>query len=72
VRQNALSTLLPPAKKHNKRKRVTLQLDNFEKDVLRKTIFRFYEKEELPTAKKLVPELRKKINHSCSVPRTKL
>jgi hypothetical protein len=47
-------------------KRVT-NLHDFEKDVLRRTIFGFYDSGEFPTAKKLALELRDKINYRGSV-----
>jgi hypothetical protein len=51
---------IPAAKKHNIRKRVT-NWANFDKDVLRTTIFRFYDKGEVPTSKKLALDLRERI-----------
>jgi hypothetical protein len=44
-----------------------MNLDNFEKDVLRRTIFGFYDGEEFPAEKKLALELRDKINYRGSV-----
>jgi hypothetical protein len=55
-----------PGKKHNMQKRVT-KLDDFEKDVLRRTIFGFCDSGEFPTAKKPSLELRDKINYKGSV-----
>lgn len=40
------------AKKHNVPKRVT-ELDDFQKDVVRRTVLQYYDKGEYPTAKKL-------------------
>jgi hypothetical protein len=57
---------MSPRKKHNMLKWVT-NLDDFEKDVLRKTIFRFCDKGEFPMAKKFALDLRDKINYSRSV-----
>jgi hypothetical protein len=47
-------------------KRVT-NFDDFEKDVLRRTIFGFYDNGEFPTSKKLALKLRDKINYRGSV-----
>jgi hypothetical protein len=55
-----------PGKKHNMQKLV-MNLDDLEKDVLRRTIFRFYDKGEFPKAKKLALELRDKMNCSSSI-----
>jgi hypothetical protein len=56
-----------PGKKHNMQKRVTNK-DEFEKDVvLRRTIFRFYDKGEFPRANNFSLEFRDKINYSGSV-----
>jgi hypothetical protein len=51
---------MPPGKKQSMQKSV-MNLDNPEK------CFRFYDKEKLPTAKKLTLELRYKINYSSCV-----
>lgn len=40
-------------RKHYKRKSVHTQLDDFDKEVVRKTVFDYYDRGEFPTAKKL-------------------
>jgi hypothetical protein len=47
--------------------KLVTNLDDFEKDVLRRTIFGFYDSGEFSTAKKLAIELRDKINYRGSV-----
>lgn len=59
-----------PRKHINVPKRVT-NLDDFQKDVVRRTIFYFYDNGKFPTADKLTVLLRKKINYSGSVSSTK-
>jgi hypothetical protein len=67
VRQKGVPITTCPGKKHNMQTRIT-NLDDFEKDVLRRTIFGFCDSGEFPTAaKKLALELRDKINYKGSV-----
>jgi hypothetical protein len=61
VRQKGLPICRSAGKKHDMQKRVA-NFDNFEKDDLRGTIFRFCDKGQIPTAKKLALELTAKIN----------
>ena len=49
-----------PGKKHGKPK-IKAKLNDFEKDVLRRTIMKFYDG-QYPTAKKLTIAMREKIN----------
>jgi hypothetical protein len=51
-----------PGKHSRKQKQVTC-LDDFQKDVLRRTIFDMYDKGEYPTIKKLVNIMRGKKNY---------
>jgi hypothetical protein len=66
IRQKGFPIFTSPGKKHNMQKRVT-NLDDFEKDVLRRTIFGSYDSGEFLTANKLALELRDKINYRGSV-----
>jgi hypothetical protein len=62
VQQKGLPIFTSPGKKHNMGGGVT-NLDDFEKDVLRRSIFGFYDSGEFPTAKKHTLEMRDKINY---------
>ena len=60
------SSFISPGKHRTVKKRKT-NLDDFEKCVLRRTIFDLYDKGEYPTAKKLVALMRDKIEYKGSV-----
>lgn len=68
--QGAPQLFVSPRKHINTPKRVT-NLDDFEKDIFRRTIFDFYDKGEFPTAKKITLALREKISYNGSVSSTK-
>jgi hypothetical protein len=55
-----------PRKKRNMQNQVT-NLDDFDKDIPRRAIFRFCDKAEFPTAKKLALELRDKLSRFCII-----
>jgi hypothetical protein len=44
-----------------------MNLDNYEKDALHRSIFRFYEKGNFPVQRNLHLNWEKKMNYSCSV-----
>ena len=58
--------LKSPGKKH-KRNKPVCDLDNFNKDVLRRTVFDMYTAGEFPTADKLVKKMKEKIGFAGSV-----
>lgn len=57
--------------KERKRKHNVTGLDDFSKDVLRRTVFSYYDKGEYPTALKLTRDLEQKIGYAGSVASTK-
>lgn len=54
-----------PGKERKQKCRVT-SLDDFEKDVLRKIVFAFYDRGEFPSTSKITHELKQKINYQGS------
>ena len=66
VEQSSAPIFRSPGKKHIK-PRLKTALDDFQKDVLRRTILQFYDDGQYPTAKKLTIAMREKINYKGSV-----
>lgn len=66
VKIGGVSSFRSPGKHRTVQKRAT-NLDDFQKCVLRRTIFDLYDKGEFPTAKKLVSLMREKIEYKGSV-----
>lgn len=66
VLQSNVPIFKSPGKRHDRPKSKT-NLDDFEKDVLRRTIMQFYDDGQYPTAKKLTMAMREKINYQGSI-----
>lgn len=65
VKASKTSSFSPPRKKYKRDKGKT-ELSDFEKDVVRRTIFEFYDNGEFPTCKKILLKLKEKINYEGS------
>ncbi|PSN51218.1 hypothetical protein C0J52_13671, partial [Blattella germanica] len=66
VLQSNVPIIKSPGKRHD-RPKIKTDLDDFEKDVLRRTIMQFYDDGQYPTAKKLTMAMREKINYQGSI-----
>ena len=66
VQQGNVPIFNSPGKTHNVQKTVT-EVDDFQKDVLRRRILKYYDEGQYPTAKKLTFDMREEINYKGSV-----